>query len=87
MDTVIARLAPSGRFEFRAGEEIAALVDGEVQSGPIDDPDVVVTGNPDGIYYLFVNRCLDEVEIKGDRKLLEALLDVAPARVDTPASA
>jgi DNA-binding HxlR family transcriptional regulator len=87
MDTVIARLAPSGRFEFRVGDEVAALVDGEVQSGPIADPDVVVTGKPDGIYYLFVNRCLDDVEVEGDRDLLEALLEVAPARVEVPAGA
>jgi DNA-binding HxlR family transcriptional regulator len=85
MDTVIARLAPSGRFEFRVGDEIAALVDGEVVSGPVDNPDVVVTGKPDGIYYLFVNRCLDDVEVEGDRDLLEALLEVAPARVEVPA--
>src|SRR3954447_11962870 len=41
MDTVIARLAPAGRFEFRCGEEIASLVDGEVLGGPIADADVV----------------------------------------------
>jgi hypothetical protein len=58
-----------------------------VQSGPIADPDVVVTGKPDGIYYLFVNRCLDDVEVEGDRELLEALLEVAPARVEVPAGA
>jgi hypothetical protein len=42
MDIVVAPLAPPGRFEFRAGPEIAAPVDGEVVAGPIDDPDVVV---------------------------------------------
>src|ERR1044072_2473593 len=46
MDTVMASLARPGRFEFRAGPEIAALVDGEVVAGPIDDPDVVVEGDP-----------------------------------------
>ena len=87
MDTVIARLAPDGRFEFRCGDEVAALVDGEVQSGPIDDPDVVVEGDPDGIYYLFVDRCLDQVRIEGDRALLDRLLDAAPARVEVTADA
>src|SRR3954465_4389455 len=33
MDTVIAALAPTGRFEFRAGSEVASLVDGEVVAG------------------------------------------------------
>src|SRR5215208_3450348 len=35
MDIVMAPLAPPGRFEFRAGPEIAGLVDGEVVAGPI----------------------------------------------------
>ena len=56
----MAPLAPAGRFEFRAGPEIAALVDGEVVAGPIDDPDVIVEGDPDGIYSLFVDKCSDQ---------------------------
>jgi DNA-binding HxlR family transcriptional regulator len=87
MDIVIARLAPPGRFEFRAGSEVASLVDGEVVDGSIDDADVVVEGDPEGIYDLFVNRCLDRVTIEGDQALLEALLDAAPARVEVPAAA
>ena len=78
MDIVIAPLAPAGRFEFRAGAEVASLVDGEVVDGPIDDPDVVVEGDPEGIYSLFVDRCLDLVTVTGDHALLERLLEVAP---------
>lgn len=81
---IVAPLAPAARFEFRAGPEVASLVDGEVQDGSIDDPDVVVEGDPEGIYSLFVDRCLDGVTIEGDQRLLDALLDVAPARVATP---
>ena len=87
MDTIIAPLAPPGRFVFRVGDEVASLVDGEVLAGSIDDPDVVVQGGPDAVYYLFVDRCLDRVEITGDRALLEQLLDVAPARVVTGTTA
>ena len=87
MDVVIARLAPLGRFEFRAGDEIASLVDGEVVDGPIEDADVRVAGDPDGIYALFVDRCFDLVSIEGDQKLLEELLEVAPARTEVPATA
>ena len=87
MDVVIARLAPPGRFEVRAGDEIASMVDGEVVDGPIEDADVRVAGDPDGIYALFVDRCFDLVSIEGDQKLLEELLDVAPARTEVPASA
>ena len=86
MDIVMAPLAPPGRFEFRAGPEVAALVDGEVVAGPIDDADVIVEGDPEGIYSLFVDRCLDQVTIQGDRALLDALLDAAPPRVETPAT-
>jgi hypothetical protein len=52
-----------------------------VQSGPVDEPDVVVTGEPKGLYHLFVDRRLDLVEVEGDRALLEKLIDVAPQPV------
>jgi len=87
MDIVIAPLAPDGRFEFRAGDEVASLVDREVLDGAIDDPDVVVEGDADGIYSLFVDRCFDLVTVTGDRALLEQLLDVAPAPIEAPSPA
>jgi DNA-binding HxlR family transcriptional regulator len=87
MDIVIAPLAPAGRFEFRAGPETASLVDGEVLDGPVEHPDVVVEGDAEGIYSLFVDRCLDRVTIEGDRALLDALLEVAPPHLATTASA
>jgi DNA-binding HxlR family transcriptional regulator len=87
MDTVIASLAPPGRFEFRVGAEIASLVDGEVVDGPIDDPQVVVEGDAQGIYSLFVDRCLDLVTVTGDHELLAELLDVAPPRIELPVNA
>jgi DNA-binding HxlR family transcriptional regulator len=83
MDIALAPLAPSGRFEFRAGAEIASLVDGEVVDGPVADPDVRVEGDPEGIYSLFVDRCLDGVTIQGDQALLDALLEAAPPRFQT----
>ena len=87
MDIVIAPLAPPGRFEFRAGNEVASLVDGEVLNGPIDDPDVVVEGDPDGIYSLFVDRCFDMVTVTGDRALLDELLEAAPGTIEAPITA
>jgi DNA-binding HxlR family transcriptional regulator len=81
VDAVLAPLAPPGRFEFRVGGEIVALVDGEARAGSLDQPDVVVEGEPEGIYHLFVDRSLDQVTVHGDRELLERLLDVAPTRV------
>ena len=87
LDTVLAPRAPSGRFEFRVGEEVASLVDGEVLDGPVEDPDVIVEGDPEGVYYMFIQRRLDCVGVEGDRSLLEELIAAAPAPVDLPASA
>jgi DNA-binding HxlR family transcriptional regulator len=87
LDTVLAPLAPPGRFEFRVGEEVASLVDGEASPGPIEEPDVVVEGDPEGIYHMFVDRRLDLVSVQGDRGLLEQLVDVAPIPVDLPTPA
>jgi DNA-binding HxlR family transcriptional regulator len=78
VEMIIGPLAPTGRFEFRVGEEIASLVDGVPHAGPIDDPDVVVAGDAEGLYYLFVERRLDGVSISGDRARLERLLDAEP---------
>jgi DNA-binding HxlR family transcriptional regulator len=87
VDTVLAPSAPPGRFEFRVGDEVASLVDGEAQPGPVDEPDVVVEGDPDGVYHMFVDQRLDLVKVEGDRALLEQLLEAAPVPVETPASA
>jgi DNA-binding HxlR family transcriptional regulator len=87
VDTVLAPMAPPGRFEFRVGEEVAALVDGEARPGSIEQPDVVVEGDAEGIYYMFVDRRLDLVSVQGDRGMLEQLLDAAPTPVEMPAPA
>jgi DNA-binding HxlR family transcriptional regulator len=87
LDTVLAPLAPPGRFEFRVGDEVASLVDGDARSGPVDDPDVVVEGDPEGIYYMFVDRRLDQVAVEGDRALLEQLIAAAPVPVELTAGA
>src|ERR671925_1928192 len=82
VDTVLAPIAPPGRFEFRVGDEVASLVDGEAQAGPVADPDVVVEGAPDGVYHMFVDRTLDCVHVDGDRRLLEKLIAVAPTPIE-----
>jgi DNA-binding HxlR family transcriptional regulator len=78
IDTILAPLAPPGRFEFRVGDEIASLVDGVAHTGSIENPDVVVEGDAAGLYHLFVDRRLDLVNVEGDRGLLERLVEVAP---------
>ena len=90
IDGVLAPVAPPGRFEFRIGVEVASLVDGEVVPGHIDAPDVIVEGDPEGIYYMFVDRRLDRVSVVGDLDLLARLLDVSPTPLErltpTPAA-
>jgi DNA-binding HxlR family transcriptional regulator len=86
LDTVLASVAPPGRFEFRVGDEVASLVDGEALSGPIEDPDVVVEGDPEGVYHMFVHRRLDLVTVQGDRALLDRLIDSAPVALEAPIS-
>ena len=65
IDAVLAPVAPPGRFEFRIGDEVASLVDGEAVPGHVDAPDVVVEGDPEGLYYMFVDRRLDLVSVVG----------------------
>jgi DNA-binding HxlR family transcriptional regulator len=87
MDVVLASSAPPGRFEFRVGDEVASIVDGRAQPGPVESPDVVVEGDPTGVYHMFVDRRLDLVSVTGDRELLEKLIEIAPEPVELVASA
>jgi DNA-binding HxlR family transcriptional regulator len=86
LDTVLAPFAPRGRFEFHIGEELASIVDGEAVAGAVDDADVVVTGDPQGIYYMFVDGRLDLVSVEGDRDLLEQLINAAPRPLEVAVS-
>ncbi len=79
--------APRGRFEFRVGDEVASLVDGEARPGSTEQPDVVVTGDPEGVYFMFVDRRLDLVSVEGDRGLLEQLVNASPTPIELPTGA
>ena len=78
VDNVLSPVAPPGRIEFRVGDEVVSLVDGVAQQGSVDDPDVVVEGDAEALYHMFVDRRLDLMSIEGDRALLERLLTAAP---------
>jgi DNA-binding HxlR family transcriptional regulator len=78
LGTLLAPFAPPGRFVFRVGDEVASIVDGQAHGGAVEDPDVVVDGDPVGVYHMFVDQRLDLVTVEGDRDLLEQLIDVAP---------
>jgi hypothetical protein len=86
LDTVFAPVAPPGSLEFRIGGEVVSLVDGEARAGPAEQPDVVLEADPAGFYYLFVERRWDDVNVEGDRSLLERLLEAAsPTETPVPA--
>jgi DNA-binding HxlR family transcriptional regulator len=86
LDTVFAPVAPPGSLEFRIGGEVVSLVDGEARAGPAEQPDVVLEADPAGFYYLFVERRWDDVNVEGDRLLLERLLEAAsPTETPVPA--
>jgi DNA-binding HxlR family transcriptional regulator len=87
VDCVLASIAPPGRFEFRSAGDVASLVDGEAYHGSIDSPDVVIEGTPESIYYMFIERRLDQVDVTGDRELLKQLISVAPPNINAPAPA
>jgi DNA-binding HxlR family transcriptional regulator len=77
-------LAPGaqGRIEFRVGDEVAALEDGTVRPGPLEDADAVVAADPPGFFHLLIDGDASGVEIRGDAGALERLL---PRRVPAPA--
>ena len=80
LETVFAPVAPAGSFEFRVGEDVASISDGEARPGSLDEADITVTApDPAAFYHLFVDRQWDEIEVEGDRELLERLLDAASA--------
>ena len=89
LDTMVAPFMRNGTFEFRVGDEVATLADGEVREGPAEEPDVVVTAQPEGLYYLLIERRLEGVKVEGNYQLLERLIGaLAPAApVEKPLAA
>jgi DNA-binding HxlR family transcriptional regulator len=72
-----------GRFLFRVGNEVVSLVEGEVSSGGVDDPDVVIEGEPAGFFHLLVDGDASGLTFTGDENAVERLLagGRTPARV------
>ena len=70
--------AAGARVEFRIGEELASLVDGEARAGAADAPEVVVTGDAAGFYHLVVDGDIDAVSVEGSDQALRALLTMLP---------
>jgi DNA-binding HxlR family transcriptional regulator len=89
VDTMLGPFATDGTVEFRVGDEIATLADGMAREGPADDPDVVVTAKPEGMYHLLIEHRIVGIRIEGDRDLFQRIVSAAapaePARAAVPA--
>jgi DNA-binding HxlR family transcriptional regulator len=86
VDTMLGPAAPEGTFEFRVGDEVATLERGVCRDGPADDPDVVVTAKPEGMYNLLIEHRIEGIEVEGDRDRLEQVIAAAaPEPVSVPA--
>ncbi|MEP7224816.1 MAG: helix-turn-helix domain-containing protein [Actinomycetota bacterium] len=66
------------RVEFRIGDELASLVDGDVVDGAIDAPAAIVTGDAPGFYLLVFDRDLDAVSISGSKRAVRDVLATLP---------
>ena len=74
-------------IEFRIGDEVAFVNEGESFAGSAESPEAVVEGDVHGFYGLLVDRDLDAVAIHGSTTAVRALLDALPPRCAAPALA
>lgn len=74
----IALPSTEARIEFRIGGETASVDGCEVSTGPLENPDAVVTGDPRAFYALMVDRDLEAVEVHGDADVVRAMLAALP---------
>jgi DNA-binding HxlR family transcriptional regulator len=74
-----------GSIEFRIGDELASIADGQVVEGAIDEPNAIVVGDPPAFYCLLVDRDIDAVSVDGDVEAVRAMLAALPPvrRADT----
>jgi len=80
VDTMFSTVAPMGSIEFRIGGEVASLVDGRPRAGSVEDPDVVVEGEAEGLYSLLVDGSPDGLTVEGDHLIFERLLASVPSQ-------
>ena len=72
-------------IEFRIGDEVAFVQEGESFAGHAEDPEAVVEGDANGLFDLLVNRDVNAVRVKGDRAAVVTLLGQLPAPCAAPA--
>jgi DNA-binding HxlR family transcriptional regulator len=75
------------RIGFRIGDERASLVDGQVTTEALADPDAVVSGDAAGFYRLMVERDVSAIAIEGDVGAVRDMLAALPSAPLEPVSA
>ena len=83
----IALPPTSACIEFRIGDEVAFVADGDAFAGAAESPEAVVEGDVSQFFDLLVNRDLDAVAVRGSRTAVRALLDTLPPTCAAPALA
>jgi DNA-binding HxlR family transcriptional regulator len=70
--------------EFRIGDEVAFVADGDAFTGPAPNPEAVVAGEVSAFYHLLVDRDLDAVSVRGSKRAVQDLLETLPPRAPAP---
>lgn len=83
IDTMLGPYATEGTIEFHVGDEVATLADGVAVPGASEDPDLVVTSKPEGMYHLLIEHRIEGLKLEGDRSVLERIIENA-APVEEP---
>ncbi|HUF02196.1 MAG TPA: helix-turn-helix domain-containing protein [Gaiellaceae bacterium] len=83
----IALPPTSACIEFRIGDEVAFVADGDAFAGAAENPEAVVEGDVSEFYDLLVNRDLDAIAVRGSTTAMRALLDTLPPQCAAPAAA
>ena len=63
-----------GRFVFRVGDEVVSLAEGRVSPGAVENPDLVIEGEPAGFFHLLVDGDPSGLTFTGDESAAERLL-------------
>lgn len=81
----IALPPTAAAIEFRIGNEVAFVANGEAFRGGAESPVAVVEGDVDGFYGLLVNRSVGSVTVSGDVSAVRSLLEELPPACAAPA--
>jgi DNA-binding HxlR family transcriptional regulator len=65
-------------IEFRVGDEVAHVAEGEAHAGCAEDPAAVIEGDVAAFYELMVNRDVNAVAVRGSKTAVREMLATLP---------